>query len=108
MTWSRTFPKPLILADGRTIKTLYEAGQLVLALPGRYRANAHRQGAMECLMAAAEDPSAEALNRAARQFSIAMHAEGLTPIRAPRKRPALGHREENGEGPGVRLRKAGK
>jgi len=41
MTWSRTFPKPLILADGRTIKALYEAGQLVLALPERHRTNGH-------------------------------------------------------------------
>jgi hypothetical protein len=33
MTWSRAFAEPFVLADGRTIKTLYEAGQLVLALP---------------------------------------------------------------------------
>src|ERR1700733_15696756 len=38
------------------------------------------QGALECLMAAAEDPAAEALNRAARQFSIALRAEGLAAI----------------------------
>ena len=37
-------------------------------------------------MAAAEDPSAEALDRAARQFSIALRAEGLMPIRAPKRR----------------------
>jgi hypothetical protein len=31
MTWSRAFLAPLFaLADGRIIKTLYEAGQLVL------------------------------------------------------------------------------
>jgi hypothetical protein len=35
-------------------------------------------------MAAAKDPSAEALERASRQFSIALHAEGLTPIRKRR------------------------
>jgi hypothetical protein len=86
MTWSRTFPKPLILADGRKIRTLYEAGQIVLALPERHRANGHWQGAMERLMAAAEDPSEEALDRASRQFSIALHAEGLTPTRIPRRR----------------------
>jgi hypothetical protein len=60
MTWSRAFPEPFILADGRKM--------------------------MERLMAAAEDPSAEALDRAARQVSVALHAEGLAPIRAPRKR----------------------
>ena len=86
MTWSRAFAEPFVLADGRKIKTLYEAGQLVLALPERHRANGHWQGAMECLMAAAEDPSAEALDRATRQFSIALRAEGLTPFRPPGKR----------------------
>ena len=81
MTWSRAFAESFVLADGRKIKTLYEAGQLVLDLPKRHWANGHWQGAMECLMAAAEGPSAEALDRAARQFSIALRAEGLTPIR---------------------------
>ena len=37
-------------------------------------------------MTAAEDPSAEALDCAARQFSIALRAEGLTPIRPSGKR----------------------
>ena len=40
-------------------------------------------------MAAAEDPSAEALDRAARQFSIALRAEGLTPFRPPGRRDAI-------------------
>ena len=30
MTWSRAFAEPFVLADGREIKTLYEAGQFVL------------------------------------------------------------------------------
>ena len=37
-------------------------------------------------MAAVEDPSAEALDRASRQFSIALRAEGLTPIRVRKRR----------------------
>ncbi|MFZ2103865.1 MAG: hypothetical protein WAV18_00550 [Roseiarcus sp.] len=44
------------------------------------------QGALERLMAAAEDPSEEALDHASRQFSIAVHAEGLMPFRTPGKR----------------------
>jgi hypothetical protein len=88
MTWSRAFAEPFVLADGRTIKTLYEAGQLVLALPERHRANGHWVHAMERLSAAAEDPSAEALDRAARQFSIALRAEGLgANPQAPVSRP---------------------
>ena len=49
--------EPFALADGREIKTLYEAGQLVLALWERHRALL--AGAMECLMAAAKNPSAD-------------------------------------------------
>src|SRR5579863_6419039 len=81
MTWSRAFSKPFILADGRKVETLYEAGQLMLTLSERHRANGHWVHAMERLLAAVEDPSEEALDRAARQFSIALHAEGLTSIR---------------------------
>jgi hypothetical protein len=84
MTWSRAFSQPFILADGRKVETLYEAGHLVLTLPERHRANGHWVHAMERLLAAAEDPSEEALDRAARQFSIALQAEGLTPIRKRR------------------------
>ena len=87
MTWSRAFAEPFALADGRVIATMREAGELILGLPERHRANGHWQSAMELLMAATEDPSAEALNRAARQFSIALRAEGLaTPIRARKRR----------------------
>ena len=86
MTWSRAFPKAFPLANGRVITTLREAGELILGLPELHRANGHWQGAMELLMAAAEDPAAEAMNRAARQFSIALRAEGLTSSRPPSKR----------------------
>ena len=86
MTWSRAFAETFVLADGRKIKTLDEAGQLVLALPERHRANGHWQGAMQLLMRAVEDPSAKALDRAARQFSIALHAEGLAPTHVPGRR----------------------
>ena len=50
MTWSRAFPEHFVLADGKIIKTLYEAGLLVLALPERHRANGHWQGAMQLLV----------------------------------------------------------
>ena len=86
MTWSRAFPESFILADGRKVETLSDAGQLVVGLPERNRANGYWVHAMERLMAAAEDPSAEALDRAARQFSIALRARGLMPIRARKRR----------------------
>jgi hypothetical protein len=57
-----------------------------LSLSELHRANGRWQSAMERLMTAAEDPSAEALDCAARQFSIALRAEGLTQIRPSGKR----------------------
>jgi hypothetical protein len=50
MTWSRAFAEPFALADGRVITTLRKAGELILGLPERHRANGHWQGAMECLI----------------------------------------------------------
>jgi hypothetical protein len=86
MIWSRAFPGSFPLANGIVITTLREAGELILGLPELHRNSGHWQGAMERLMAAAEDPSEERLDRAARQFSIALRAEGLTPFRPPGKR----------------------
>ena len=86
MSWSQAFPAPFTLSDGRVIENPREAGELILGLPELHRNNGHGQGAMERLMAAAEDPSEETLNRASRQFSIALHSECLTPIRARKHR----------------------
>jgi hypothetical protein len=44
MSWSRKFAKPIILKDGRTIATLREARELILALPER--TNSGRSGNM--------------------------------------------------------------
>jgi len=38
MAWSRPFEDPIILPDGRTLRTLRDAASYVMALPGKTRA----------------------------------------------------------------------
>jgi hypothetical protein len=54
MSWSRKFAKPIILKDGRTIATLREARELILALPERTQQRPQWQYAGELLLNAAD------------------------------------------------------
>jgi hypothetical protein len=54
MSWSRKFPKPIVLKDGRTIATLREASEIILALPERTQLRPHWQHAGELLTEAAD------------------------------------------------------
>jgi hypothetical protein len=57
MPWSRKFPSPIVLKDGRTIATLADASIIVLALPERTRLRPHWQYAGKLLLDAAEQES---------------------------------------------------
>lgn len=85
MPWSSSFLKPVVLADGREIKTLREAGELMVALPKLHQSNGHWQEAARVMMIAVETPSPATLEAAGVQFSRALHEEGLMPFRS-RKR----------------------
>jgi hypothetical protein len=50
MTWSRKLPKPLYLNDGRTLATLAQARDAVLALPQLCQTDPHWQHAAELLL----------------------------------------------------------
>ncbi len=84
MSWSRSFPEPFVLTDGRKITTLAEAGRLILALPELHRANGHWIHAAQLIQAAAESPSEEAIASAAARFSLALREERLLPLRPGR------------------------
>lgn len=86
MPWSRPFPRPFTLADGRVIATLREAGVLMLALPELHRANGHWVAAGEAIMAAVDSPAPAALDAAATAFERALRAEGLMGFRRERGR----------------------
>lgn len=84
MPWSTSFPAPTVLGDGREIKTLRQAGELIIGLPKLHQANGHWQEAMRLIMAAVETPSPETLHAASVQFERALKAEGLTGFRSRR------------------------
>jgi len=75
ISWSRKFPSPITLRDGRTIATLAEARDLVLALPALHQRNGHWQYAAIQILKAAADTAA--VGPAQAQLRIALRAEGL-------------------------------
>ena len=55
MPWSRRFEDPIILPDGRTLRTLRDAASYIMALPGKTRQSDEWQAAIEALLMAAEN-----------------------------------------------------
>jgi hypothetical protein len=55
MSWARRFEDPIILSDGRTLRTLRDAASYIMALPGKTRQSDEWQAAIEALLMAAED-----------------------------------------------------
>jgi hypothetical protein len=82
MPWTRKFPKPIKLKDGRKIATLGQARELMLALPERHQSRPFWQYAAELLIEAAEHNGD--VDDAAAQLSRALAAEGLLLMIGPR------------------------
>lgn len=77
MTWDRKLPKPLYLNDGRTVATLGQARDVMLALPQLRQANSHWQDAAELLLQAAYRGRLVPILDAEAQLSQALAAEGM-------------------------------
>jgi hypothetical protein len=77
MPWTRKFPEPIKLKNGRTIATLGQARELMLALPERHQIRPFWQYAAELLIDAAERGDRASVDDAAVQLSRALAAEGL-------------------------------
>lgn len=77
MTWSRRLPQPLRLNDGRTIATLAQARDLMLALAEERETNPHWREAAELLIKAAYRGRQASIQDAGAQLSRALHADGL-------------------------------
>jgi hypothetical protein len=77
MPWSRRFPKPLYLNDGRTIATLAEARDVMLALSRLDQTNPHWAPAAELLMKAAYRGRKDPIMDVGAQLSLALRADGL-------------------------------
>jgi hypothetical protein len=77
MPWTRKFPKPIKLKDGRKIANLGQARELMLALPERHQPRPFWQYAAELLIDAAESSNPASVGDAQAQLSRALAAEGL-------------------------------
>ena len=77
MPWSRRFPKPLYLNDGRTIATLAEARDVMVALSRLDQTNPHWSRAAELLMEAAYRSRKDPIIDVGPQLSLALKADGL-------------------------------
>jgi hypothetical protein len=78
MPWPLKFPEPIILKDGRVLKSVADARAFMLALPERRQMASHWQYAAELLWrAAAPRSSKEATLHAWAQLRRALIAEGM-------------------------------
>ena len=75
--WTRKFPEPIKLKDGRKIATLGQAREVMLALPERHQLRPFWQYAAELLIDAAERGDRASIDNAAAQLRRALSAEGL-------------------------------
>ncbi|HXW21034.1 MAG TPA: hypothetical protein VEK35_11070 [Roseiarcus sp.] len=77
MAWSRKFSPPVLLKDGRELKTLSDARDMILRLPeGQQRAPYWLHAGELLLYAAGNDR--EPIDDARRQLCRALHRDGLT------------------------------
>ena len=77
MTWSRRLPQPFYLNDGRTIATLAQARDAMLALSRLDQTNPHWRRAAELLMEAAYRSRQDPIVDAGAELSRALKADGL-------------------------------
>jgi hypothetical protein len=77
MSWSRRLPKPLYLNDGRTIATLAQARDAMLALSRLPQTNPHWRQAADLLLEAAYRGRQDPILDAGMQLSRALEADGL-------------------------------
>jgi hypothetical protein len=77
MTWSRKLPKPLYLNDGRTLATLAQARDAVLALPQLHQIDPRWRHAFELLMEASYRSRQDAILDVETQLSCVLETVGL-------------------------------
>jgi hypothetical protein len=77
MTWHRKLPKTLYLNDGRTVATLAQARDVMLALPQLHQTNTHWQDAAALLLQAAYRGRLAPISDAEAQLSQALTVEGM-------------------------------
>jgi hypothetical protein len=77
--WERKFADPVTLRDGRVLKTLSEAREVMLGLRREVQRHAYWQYAAELLLKAAESGDRKSIQEARDQLSRALGQEELLP-----------------------------
>lgn len=77
MPWSSPLTTPITLKDGRTLRTLRDACDMLVGLNDRSQANPWCQYAAELLLAAAETGEPKAIEDATVQTRRALGREGM-------------------------------
>jgi hypothetical protein len=75
--WSRKFPKPVALKDGRILHTLADAREALLAMNERRQRSLWNQYAAELLLKAAESGKRADIRNAADQMTRALAREAM-------------------------------
>jgi hypothetical protein len=91
MSWSLKFDEPIVLANGKTLHTLRDAGDYVTGLPQKEADLSHWQVAASCLLQAVEKGGGlVVMARVAVVRALKIHE--LRPVRAPRKKAGKKYR----------------
>lgn len=77
MPWSSPLSRPILLRDGRVLRTLREAAEFILGLGGDYQKAAWTRYAAELLILAAEGGKEEDVVNATMQVERALKREGF-------------------------------
>jgi hypothetical protein len=88
--WSARFVDPIILPDGRKLKTLRDAATYITELPKAQHDSEEWQTAMEVLLLVAERDGPEMMARIGMMRALNRHGAKATP--APRQKPAKAYR----------------
>jgi len=86
LDWSRPFDDPIVLPDGRVLRTLHDAGHYATALPKAVQERVEWQTAAEMLILAAKGERPVMFAHIA--MLRALHAGNDPPAPQPRRKPA--------------------
>ena len=90
MSWDQLFSEPILLADGRKLRTLRDAATYITALPKVDRDAAPWQTAAELLLLVAESGGDPMMARIG--VMQALNRSDPVPTNAPRRKRAKAHR----------------
>ena len=92
MSWSLEFDEPIALANGKSLRTLRDAGDYVCTLPKKEADQYHWRVATSCLLSAASDEDGGLVMMARIAMVRALQASKPKRKQAPRRRQGKRYR----------------